>query len=225
MLIKRIQKSRFMAQHALVVKGYPMYYAYLRVSTDKQTTDQQRFEILKYADANNLIIDYWIEETVRGTRKVSDRKLGQLIAAMHAQDVLLVTELSRLGRSLMEVMSILHTLMERAVTVQTLKEGYTLGNTLNAKILAFAFRLAAEVERAMISQRTKEALARKRSEGKRLGRPKGSRSKTTKLTGKEAIIAELVAKQVSMSAIARILGVHRKTIAHYLQQQRRFSRK
>lgn len=196
-----------------------MHYAYLRVSTDNQTTEQQRFEILKYADAHKLTIDHWIEETVSGTTKVADRKLGQLLPTLARHDVLIVTELSRLGRSLMEVMSLLHTMMEHEVTVHAIKEGYTLGNNLNSKVLAFAFSLSAEIERAMISQRTKEALARKRSEGKRLGRPKGSRAKITKLTGKEAIICDLLAKQISVSGIARILGVHRQTVTHYIKIQ------
>jgi len=197
-----------------------MRYAYIRVSTDKQTTETQRFEILKFADQHKLAIDQWIEETVSGTRKVQDRKLGRLLPTLQAQDVLIVTEISRLGRSLMEVMSLLHTLMEREVTVYAIKEGYTLGNNLNSKVLAFAFSLAAEIERAMISQRTKEALARKRREGKRLGRPKGALSKTTKLTGKEAVIKDLLAKRVGVSAIARILGVHRLTVAHYIKSRR-----
>ncbi len=196
-----------------------MHYAYIRVSTDKQTTETQRFEILKFADQNKLAINQWIEETVSGTRKVQERKLGLLLPSLQPQDVLIVTEISRLGRSLMEVMSFLHTLMEREVTVYTIKEGYTLGNNLNSKVLAFAFSLSAEIERAMISQRTKEALARKRSEGKRLGRPKGSLSKTTKLTGKDAVIKELLAKQVGVSAIARILGVHRLTVTSYIRSR------
>jgi putative DNA-invertase from lambdoid prophage Rac len=196
-----------------------MNYAYLRVSTDKQTTEQQRFEILKYADAHKLSIDHWIEETVSGTKKVDDRKLGMLLPSLHADDVLIVTELSRLGRSLMEVMSLLHRLMEQAVTVYAIKEGYTLGNNLNSKVLAFAFSLSAEIERAMISQRTKEALAHKRSEGKRLGRPTGSLAKTTKLTGKDAVIKDLLAKQISISAIARILGVHRGTVASHIRRR------
>ncbi len=196
-----------------------MHYAYIRVSTDKQTTETQRFEILKFADAHKLSIDQWIEETVSGTKKVQERKLGLLLPILQVQDVLIVTEISRLGRSLMEVMGFLHTLMEREVTVYTIKEGYTLGNNLNSKVLAFAFSLSAEIERAMISQRTKEALARKRSEGKRLGRPKGALSKTTKLTGKDAVIKELLAKRVGISAIARILGVHRLTVAHYIRSR------
>jgi DNA invertase Pin-like site-specific DNA recombinase len=196
-----------------------MHYAYIRVSTDKQTTETQRFEILKFADQNKLAIDQWIEETVSGTRKVQERKLGRLLPTLQPQDVLIVTEISRLGRSLMEVMSFLHILMEREITVYTIKEGYTLGNNLNSKVLAFAFSLSAEIERAMISQRTKEALARKRSEGKRLGRPKGALSKRTKLTGKEGVIKDLLAKRVGVSAIARILGVHRLTVAHYIRSR------
>src|SRR5918998_586781 len=152
----------------------PMHYAYIRVSTDKQTTETQRFEILKFADAHKLSIDQWIEETVSGSKKVQERKLGHLLPTLQPQDVLIVTEISRLGRSLMEVMSFLHRLMEQEVTVYTIKEGYTLGNNLNSKVLAFAFSLSAEIERAMISQRTKEALARKRSEANRLGRPKAA---------------------------------------------------
>ena len=116
-------------------------------------------------------------------------------------------------------MSLLHRLMEQEVTVLTIKEGYMLGNNLNSKVLAFAFSLSAEIERAMISQRTKEALARKRSESKRLGRPKGALSKTTKLTGKDAVIKELLAKRVGVSAIARILGVHRLTVANYIRSR------
>src|ERR671927_1010781 len=177
-----------------------MIYGYIRVSTDKQTTDNQRFEILKFAHEKKLSIGRWIEETVSSTRKLSDRKLGALLSAMHEDDILIVTELSRLGRSLLEVMSILHTLMEKDVKAFTTKERYELGNNISSKVLAFAFSLSAEIERSMISSRTKEALARKRHEGKRLGRPKGKLSTVTKLTGKDEIIRELLAKQVSCSA-------------------------
>ncbi len=136
-----------------------MIYGYIRVSTDKQTTENQRFEILKYADEKKLHIDEWVEETISATKKLSQRKLGTLITEMKKDDILLVSELSRLGRSLMEVMSILHTLMEKNVKVFTTKEHYELGNNINSKVLAFAFSLPAEIERSMIASRTKEALA------------------------------------------------------------------
>ena len=194
-----------------------MIYGYIRVSTDKQTGENQRFEILKFADEHKLAIGRWIEETVSGTKKIADRKLGDLIKSMEAGDLLIVTELSRLGRSLMEVMSVLHLLMEKEVKVCTVKERYELGNNINSKVLAFAFSLPAEIERSMISSRTKEALARKRSEGLMLGRPKGSFSKKTKLTGKEEIIKEYLRKKVPVSVIARLLDVHRLTVDSFVK--------
>jgi DNA invertase Pin-like site-specific DNA recombinase len=168
-----------------------MIYGYIRVSTDKQTTENQRFALLKYADEKHLHVDQWIEETVSSNRALTERKLGTLIETMRSGDTLLVSELSRLGRSLMEVMSILHNLMEKHVLVYTVKERYELGNNINSKVLAFAFSLSAEIERSMISSRTTEALARKKAEGKRLGRPKGSLAKQTKLTGKEDLIRSI----------------------------------
>jgi putative DNA-invertase from lambdoid prophage Rac len=197
---------------------WPMIYAYIRVSTDRQSTENQRFEILKYASERRLHIDTWIEETISATKQLSQRQLGTLLARLQADDVLIVTELSRLGRSLLEVMSILHALMEMEATVLTTKEGYEVGNTITAKVLAFAVALSAEIERTMISSRTKEALARKKSEGKRLGRPKGSFAKVTKLTGKEQAIRELLDKRVSYAALARIFGVHRGTVTSFVRR-------
>lgn len=197
-----------------------MIYGYIRVSTDTQTTDNQRFEILKFADEKKLVIGLWIEETTSATKNLKERKLGTLLNQMTKDDILVVTELSRLGRSILEVMSILHSLMEKQAKVFTTKERYELGNNINSKVLAFAFSLSAEIERSMISSRTKEALARKKSEGKVLGRPKGRLSATTKLSGKDEVISELVRKKVSTSAIARILGVHRLTVRRYILSHR-----
>lgn len=196
-----------------------MIYAYIRVSTDKQTTENQRFEILKFAGEKRLVVDEWEEETISGMKPLDERKLGALIERMTKDDVLLVTEVSRLGRSLMEVMSILHIFMEKQIRVFTAKERYELGNNINSKVLAFAFSLSAEIERSMISSRTKEALARKKSEGKRLGRPKGSLSKQVKLTGKDEIIKEFLRKRVPYSVIARILEVNRLTLTNYVESR------
>ena len=196
-----------------------MIYAYIRVSSDKQTVENQRFEILKYADAKKITIDLWIEETVSGTKKIAERKIGQILNGMRAEDIFIVAELSRLGRNLMDVMGILNECMEKEVKVFTIKESYELGNNINSKVLAFAFSLSAEIERNLISQRTKEALARKKSEGKKLGRPKGSLSQKTKLSGKEPEIQELLNKKVSLSAIGRIMGVDRKTVASFIKSR------
>jgi DNA invertase Pin-like site-specific DNA recombinase len=107
--------------------------------------------------------------------------------------------------------------MEKEAKVFCIKERYELGNNINSKVLAFAFGLSAEIERNLISQRTKEALARKKAEGVILGRPKGSKSKTYKLTGKEDDIKALLDKKISKSAIARIMGVHRLTVADFMK--------
>ena len=137
---------------------------------------------------------------------------------MQKGDLIIVSELSRLGRNLMQIMGILNLCMEKNVQVCTIKENYELGNNINAKVLAFAFGLSAEIERTLISQRTKEALARRRAEGVILGRPKGSKSKKLKLHGKQDKIKELLSKKVSVSAIGRILGVHRITVTEFMKK-------
>ena len=195
-----------------------MIYGYIRVSSDKQTTENQRFEIENFSKLKEYPIYEWIEETISATKKLSDRKFGGLLDRMIKGDILIVTELSRLGRNLMQVMSILHTCMEKDIMVFTIKENYELGNNINSKVLAFAFGLSAEIERTLISQRTKEALARKRAEGVILGRPVGSKSKMVKLTGKEEVIKDLLSKNISQSAIGRILGVHRLTVGAFIKE-------
>ncbi|MFK7980867.1 MAG: master DNA invertase Mpi family serine-type recombinase [Saprospiraceae bacterium] len=196
-----------------------MIYAYIRVSTDKQSVENQRFEILKYADAKKITIGEWVEETVSSRRKLADRLLGKTLDELKTEDILIVSELSRLGRNLMEVMSILHICMDKDVQVHTIREKYELGNNINSKVLAFAFSLSAEIERQLISQRTKEALARKKSEGMKLGRPKGSLSKQTKLSGKEEEIKTLLEKDIGYSAIGRILGVNRLTVKNFVESR------
>ncbi|GAB6010179.1 master DNA invertase Mpi family serine-type recombinase [Dysgonomonas reticulitermitis] len=194
-----------------------MIYGYIRVSSDKQTTENQHFEIENYSKLKEMPIDEWIEETISATKHLSDRKFGALLTKMQKGDILIVTELSRLGRNLMQIMSILHTCMEKDIMVFTIKENYELGNNINSKVLAFAFGLSAEIERNLISQRTKEALARKKAEGVILGRPVGSKSKTVKLTGRENEMKALLDKKISKSAIGRILGVHRLTVSAFLK--------
>ena len=115
------------------------------------------------------------------------------------------------------IMGILNECMNRDIRVWTIKDNYRLGSDINSKVLAFAFGLSAEIERNLISQRTKEALARKRAEGVVLGRPKGSKSKVKKLTGKEAEIKSLLDKKMSKMAIGKIFGVNRLTVAEFVK--------
>ena len=194
-----------------------MIYGYIRVSTDRQTVENQRYEISQFCEKNLLIVNKWIEEVISGTKKVEERKLGKLIKKMKKNDILICSELSRLGRNLLMIMSILNECMNRNIQVWTIKDNYRLGNDISSKVLAFAFGLSSEIERNLISQRTKEALARKRAEGTILGRPKGSKSKKKKLSGKESQINIMLAKRFSKSAIARFLGVHRLTVNEFLK--------
>jgi len=196
-----------------------MNYGYIRISTDKQTTENQRFEIQNFTERRQILINEWVDETISSTKKLEIRKFGALLQRMQKGDVLVVSELSRLGRNLMQIMKILHDCMEKDVMVYTVKENYELGNNINSKVLAFAFGLSAEIERNLISQRTKEALARRKAEGQVLGRPKGSKSQMRKLTGKEDDIKSLMEKKISYSAIGRILGVHRLTVSSFVKDK------
>lgn len=196
-----------------------MIYGYIRVSTDRQTVENQRFEINQFCEKNVLVVDKWIEETISGAKDIHERKLGKLLKRMKRDDILICSELSRLGRNLLMIMGILNECMSRDIQVWTIKDNYRLGSDINSKVLAFAFGLSAEIERNLISQRTKEALARKRAEGVILGRPVGSKSSKTKLTGQEKNIKELLDKRVSYSAIGRILGVHRLTVSSFVKER------
>ena len=197
-----------------------MIYGYIRVSTDKQTVDNQRYEINQFCERETIVVNKWIEETISGSKNVEERKLGKLLKKMKRDDILICSELSRLGRNLLMIMGLLNKCMNRDIKVWTIKDNYRLGNDINSKVLAFAFGLSAEIERNLISQRTKEALARKKAEGVILGRPRGSKSSKTKLSGQEKKIQELLGKNVSYSAIGRILGVHRLTVSNFVKQHK-----
>ena len=162
-----------------------------------------------------MVIEKWIEETISGAKNVEDRKLGKLLKRMKKGDILICSELSRLGRNLLIIMGILSECMNKDIQVQTIKDNYRLGSDINSKVLAFAFGLSAEIERNLISQ----ALARKKAEGVVLGRPKGKKSTKTKLTGQEQKIKDLLDKKVSYSAICRILGVHRLTVSAFVKSK------
>lgn len=196
-----------------------MTYGYIRVSTDKQSVNNQRFEIDRFCTQNNLKIDHWIEETISGNKSPDKRLLGSLLEEVKKDDLIICSELSRLGRSLFMIMSILNHLMLKEVRIWTIKDNYRLGDNIQSKVLAFAFGLSAEIERELISQRTKEALARKRSEGMVLGRPSGRKSTYVKLSGREQEIKALLDRQFTKTAIGRIYGVNRMTVDAFLKKR------
>lgn len=195
-----------------------MTYGYIRVSSDKQTVENQRFEIKNFCKRQNMKVDGWIEETISGTKNYSKRRLGVLLKKVEKGDLIICSELSRLGRSLFMIMDILNICMNKECQVWTIKDNYRLGDDISSKVLAFAFGLSAEIERNLISQRTKEALARKKAEGVVLGRPKGRRTapEKHKLYFKRQLIVSLLNEGVSKRQIAIIVKVDRGTLNRYI---------
>lgn len=194
-----------------------MTYGYIRVSTDKQTVENQRFEICNFCRKENLEIDGWIEETISGTKNYDKRKLGALLNNVQSGDLIICAELSRLGRSLFMIMEILSICMKKDCKVWTIKDNYRLGDDIQSKVLAFAFGLSAEIERNLISQRTKEALKLRKLQGIKIGRKTGSKNSVNKFTGKEKLINDLLNAGYKKCEIADIIGVHRVTLYRHLK--------
>lgn len=193
-----------------------MVYGYIRVSTDKQTVGNQRFEIERFARTQQLRIDGWIEETISGTKNYTKRQLGRLLKKVQKGDLIICAELSRLGRSLFMIMEILNICMNKECRVWTIKDGYRLGDDIQSKVLAFAFGLSAEIERNLISQRTKEALARKKAEGAILGRPKGSLVPNSNCEKKSEWIRKMISRGMPKTDIAKNLHIARGTLYRFL---------
>ena len=195
-----------------------MIYGYIRVSTDQQSTSNQKFEINRYAASHNIQIDRWVEETISSRKPLNKRKLGSLLAELKDGDILISTEISRLGRSLLEVMGILQHCLAQNCQIWTLKEHYKLGSDIASKVLAFAFGLSAEIERQLISERTKMSLDKLKSQGKHLGRPFGAKSKSLKLSKNTKRVKDLMAKGLPKAQIARLLGVDKLTLYRFLKK-------
>ena len=191
---------------------------YLRVSSGKQSCSHQRHEITQFARQQNITIDRWVEETISSRKPLSKRKLGDLLTALQPNDILIAAEISRLGRSLLEVMHILEVCLNNNCQVWTLKEHYRLGNDIQSKVMAFAFGLSAEIEKNLISQRTKASLDNIRATGKRLGRPFSAQSKKLKLSRNTKKVKKLLDMGVSKYKIAQIMQVRRSTVARFVQR-------
>lgn len=195
-----------------------MIYGYIRVSSDKQTVENQRFEINQFCNREKLSIDGWIEETISGTKSYNKRQLGGLLKKIQKDDLIICAELSRLGRNLFMIMEILNICMTKEAKVWTIKDNYRLGDDIQSKVLAFAFGLSAEIERNLISQRTKEALARLKSEGKIIGRSKGKRNNrlNAKCINRHNYIIKKLQEGDSIPTIAKKIRVARGTLYRYL---------
>ena len=197
-----------------------MIYGYIRVSSDKQTVENQRFEIKRFSKEKKIEIGGWIEETVSGTQQYSKRALGALLRDVKKGDVIICSEISRLGRSVFMIMEILNICLTKGCQVWTIKDNYRLGEDIQSKVLAFAFGLAAEIERQLISQRTKEALARKKADGIVLGRPKGvkTREEKFKLFPLKGPISVDLRSGMSQRKIAQKYGIDRSTLNRFIHR-------
>ena len=195
-----------------------MIYGYIRVSSDKQTVENQRFEINNFCKREGMSVEGWIEETISGTKAYSKRELGKLLDKVSKGDLIICAELSRLGRNLFMIMEILGICMSKECRVWTIKDNYRLGDDIQSKVLAFAFGLSAEIERDLISQRTKEALARRRAEGVHIGRIAGTRNRNLNATCRKnhKFICQKIDEGLSIPQISSKLKIARGTLYRYL---------
>ena len=196
-----------------------MVFAYARVSTDRQEARNQRFGMAERAKKAGIEIDEYVEEVVTGTMSWKERRLGEMLAKMRCGDTLLVSEVSRLGRDYMDLVAIQSYCWHKGIKVMALKENYGGKACVQDIVVYFAASLSAMVERDMLSRRTKEALAAKKANGVRLGRPVGSVNRHHKLDGLEDMIACLLASGQSKAAVARKCKCHRHTIERHLQKE------
>jgi DNA invertase Pin-like site-specific DNA recombinase len=194
--------------------------AYLRVSTGGQDMNTQRLAILDYAHRHRLRIDAFIERQVSSRKTPRERGIEGIFEELHTGDLLLVSELSRLGRSLGQIIQIVDTLLKREIRFVAIKQSIQLNGKgkqdMQTKVMVTLFGLFAEIERDLISERTREGLAAAKAKGRLAGRPKGTFG-VSKLDGKEAEIHLLLAKTVSKASIAKIMEVSRTALHHFIK--------
>ena len=195
--------------------------AYLRVSTRSQDLANQKLAILDYAQKQQFVVDRFVEIQVSSRKARQRESIEKLLRELAEGDRLIVSELSRLGRSLGQVIQIVDTLVHRKIRFIAIKEGIELDGKqdLQTKVMVALFGLFAEVERDLISERTKEGMAAARAQGKMIGRPKGLPGKS-KLDGKENDLRELMGKGLSISSIAKLLGVSRNALYHFIETRK-----
>ena len=196
-----------------------MVFAYIRVSTQIQTYQGQRYEIETWSRRNGIVVDRWVEEKVSGMKRLEERTLGKTIRRMKKDDLLICTELSRLGRNMMMVISILNICYQKGIRIESIKDHFQLSDSIQSKILAFAFSLTAEIERNLISQRTREALAAKKAEGVVLGRPPGKTAQKQRFEEMTNEIHGMISEKVPYRIIAERVGVHKNTLYRYLKAE------
>ena len=194
--------------------------AYLRVSTNQQDLKNQRYEVLEYAQKNNFNIDDFIQIEMSSRKDVGERLIDYLFDRLAEGDCVIVSELSRIGRSTVEVLNIINQLVAKKIKLIAIKQNLTVSGNgdMTTKVMVTLFSLFSELERDLISERTKRALEAKKAAGVRIGRPKGATS-ASKLDGMEIQVVELLQKKVSLTSIAKILSVSRGTVYNFIQSR------
>ena len=192
-----------------------MIYGYIRVSTNVQTVENQKIQIKKYCKEKRLHNVVWYSETISGTKQPEKRELGKLLCIVKEGDVIIVTEISRLGRSMVMIMNVLDNCLKQKVKVIAIKENFILDNSIACKALMFAFGLSAEIERTLISERTKAGLERARKRGKRIGRNVGEKPTRFKLTPYKTKIRKYMKEGRSINSMAKEFGVRWQTMKNY----------
>jgi DNA invertase Pin-like site-specific DNA recombinase len=192
--------------------------AYLRVSTTDQNLEKNKFEILQLANTKQLGQVEWIEETVSGRVSWRKRQIATVLNELAAGDHLIVSELSRLGRSMLECMEILSIAFQKGIHIYAIKGNWQLDNSIQSKIVAMAFSMAAEIERDLISQRTREALAARKLAGMKLGRPRGTGK--SKLDAFRPEIEALLNNGSTQKFIARRYGTSEENLSRWLHKHK-----
>ena len=194
-------------------------YAYLRVSTDQQDVNSQRIGIEEFCTSKGWVIDEWImDEGVSGATELSKRKLGKLLKKCKKGDTLVFSEISRIARKLVIVFEVIKACSEKGVKIYTVKDRYVLEDSIQSKVIVTVMGLAAEIERDLIRQRTREGIKRARAAGKIIGRPKGRKNDHYKLDDKDAYLKSMVIddyKRGNIAAAARKCHVNAVTIARW----------
>ena len=201
-----------------------MIVGYLRVSTCRQHLTNQQEEIQRFAAGRHLSVDRWVTEIVSGKKNERERKLGPLLRRMKAGDTLIVTEISRLSRTLTDIMNIMGKCLQKKIKLYTTKEGYTFDDTINSKVLCFAFGLVAEIERNLISLRTREALAARKANGAVLGRKAGSCTKRNILMKNKEKVLRMLREGQSIKSICEHFELSRETFNKFRKLDRDISR-
>lgn len=198
-----------------------MVYCYLRVSSDSQDVESQKIGIVEFLKQRELEAGEWVaDEGVSGAVDWRKRGIGRIIAKAKPGDTLVFSEISRIARRLVLVLEVIKACSEKGVKIYTVKDRYVLEDTIQSKVLITVMGLAAEIERDLLRQRTREGLKRAVANGKTLGRPRGAKTDPAlrKLHGSEDRIVQLRGRGVSFNGVARLLKVHRNTLARYIRE-------